>query len=152
MHLDIVMPMYNLLEYSVNYSMTSGSLWNYYSDEVNNNANENNNAGNYGINNNMTTTSESFQYKTKIIVSTPNNNSRLNKEVVAPLKYLTNFWRSLDFPLINCEIKLDLSWAKNCVISEISRTAAAGRDNPVDATLTTGATNLINNAKIYMPL
>ena len=55
--LDIVMPMYNLLEYSDNCSMTSESLWNYYRDEVNDDANENGDAGNYRINKNMTTTS-----------------------------------------------------------------------------------------------
>ena len=55
--LDVVMPMYNLLEYSDNCSMTSESLWNYYRDEVNDDANENGDAGNYRINNNMATTS-----------------------------------------------------------------------------------------------
>ena len=62
--LDIVMPIYNLLEYCDNYSMTSGSLWNFYSDEVNNDVNENNNA-NYKINNNKTTTSKSFEFRQK---------------------------------------------------------------------------------------
>ena len=42
-------------------------------------------------------------------------------EVVVPIKYLSNFWRSLDLPLIECKIELDLRWARNCVISEISR-------------------------------
>ena len=97
-NLDIVMPMYNLLGYSDNYSMTSGSLWNYYGDEVNDNADENN-AGNYRINKNKTITSTSFEYKTKIIGSTPNNNNTLNAEVLVPLKYLNNFWRCLDLPL-----------------------------------------------------
>ena len=46
------MPMYNLLEYSDNYSMTSGSVWNYQGDEVNDSANEKNNANNYRKNNN----------------------------------------------------------------------------------------------------
>ena len=64
--LNIVMPMYNLLEYSDDYSMKSGSLWNYYRNEANNDANENNDAGNYRINNSNTTTSKSFEYKTKI--------------------------------------------------------------------------------------
>ena len=41
-------------------------------------------------------------------------------EVVVPLKYLSNFWRSLDLPLINCEIEIDLSWPKQCIIPEIS--------------------------------
>ena len=107
--LDIVMPMYNLLEYSGNYSMTSGSLWNYYRDEINDSANENNCANNYRINNNKTATSKSFEYQTKLIESTPNNNSSLNAEVVVPLKDFSNVWRSLDLPLINCEIELDLA-------------------------------------------
>ena len=63
-YLDIFMPIYNLLEYSDNYSMTSGSLWNYYIDEENDVANENNNAGNYRINNNKTIISKSFEHKT----------------------------------------------------------------------------------------
>ena len=75
--------------------MTAGSLRNYHRDEKNNYANENN-AGNYRINNNKTTTSRFFEYKTKIIGSTPNNNSTLNTEVVVPLQYLSNFWRPLD--------------------------------------------------------
>ena len=65
--LDIVMPMYNLLEYSDNYSKTSGNLWNYYRSEINDSANENNDANNYRIDNNKTTTSKSSEYKTKII-------------------------------------------------------------------------------------
>ena len=65
------MPMYNLLEHSENYSLTSGSLWNYCRNEVNDYANENYPVGNYRINNNKTTTSKSFEYKTKITGSTP---------------------------------------------------------------------------------
>ena len=107
--LDIVMPMYNLLEYSGNYSMTSGSLWNYYRDEINDSANENKCANNYRINNNKTATSKSFEYQTKLIESTPNNNSSLNAEVVVPLKDFSNVWRSLDLPLMSCEIELDLA-------------------------------------------
>ena len=60
---DIVMSMYNLLEYSGNYSITSGSLFDYYRDEVNDDANENNDAGNYRVNNEKTMTSKSFEYK-----------------------------------------------------------------------------------------
>ena len=55
--------MYNLLEYSDNYCMTSGSLWNYYRDELNDSVNENNDANSYKINSNKTTTSKSFEYK-----------------------------------------------------------------------------------------
>ena len=88
--LDIVMPMYNLLEYSDNYSMTSGSLWNYYRDEINDDANENNAARNK-INNNKTITSKSFEYKTKLLGRTSNNNNILDAEVLFPLKHLSNF-------------------------------------------------------------
>ena len=106
--LDNVVPIYNLLEYRDNYSMTLGSLWNYYKDEVND-GNENNN-DDYRVNSEKTTTSKSFEYKTKIIGRTPADNNTLNREVVVPLKYLSNFWRSLDLPLIDCEKKLDLPW------------------------------------------
>ena len=98
----------NLLEYI--YSMTSRNLWNYYSDEVNDDKNENDNANNMINNNKITTTSKSFEYKTKFIGSTPNDNDTLNIEVLLPLKYLSNFWRFFHLPLIDCEIELDLSW------------------------------------------
>ena len=89
--------------------MTSGSLWNSYRDEVKYSANEIDNNDNQ-INSNKTTTSKSFEYKTKIIGSTLNI---LDKEVIVQLKYVSNFWRFLDLPLINCEIELDLSWSEN---------------------------------------
>ena len=82
--LDIAISMYNLLEYSGSYSMTSESLWNYYRGEINDDANENN-LDNNRINNNKTITSKSFEYKTKLIGSTPNNNNILDAEVVVPL-------------------------------------------------------------------
>ena len=103
------MPMYNLLEYSDNNSTTSGSLWNYYRDEMNDNANENNDAGNYGINNNKKKTACKSKYKTKIIGSTLDDDNKSDTEDFFPLKYLINFWRSFDLSLINCEIELDLS-------------------------------------------
>ena len=74
------MSMCNLLEYSDKYSITSGSLWNYFRDEVNY-------AANSRINSNKTKASKSFKYKTK----TPANASRLDTEI-ASLKYLSNFW------------------------------------------------------------
>ena len=81
----------------------------------------------------------------KIIGTTPNNNNILDAEVVAPLKYLSNFWRFLGLPLINCEIEIDLKWTRNCVIPEISRTCRLvdPNANPVVyqvETATTGAT------------
>ena len=92
--LDIVMAMYNPLEYSDNYSMTSGGLWNYYKDEINDDEKEND-ANENMVNSNKTTTIKSFKYMTKIIGSTPNSGEILNAEVVLPLKYLSNFWRSV---------------------------------------------------------
>ena len=79
---------------------------NYDRDDANDDANENNAANNYKINNNNKITSKSFEYKAKIIGSTPADNNTLDTEFVVLLKYLSNFWRSLDLPLINCEIGL----------------------------------------------
>ena len=84
------MPMYNLLESSNDFSVTSGSLWNYYRGKVNDSANEIDDNDNK-INNNKTATSKCFEYKTMIIGNTPNNNNILDAEVVVPLKYLSNF-------------------------------------------------------------
>ena len=88
-NLDVVMPMYNLLEYSKIYRKRTGSLWNYYRDEPSDL---------------LSTNSESFKYKTSIAGKTLNNDSLTDAEVVVPLKHLSNFWRSLDIPLINCEV------------------------------------------------
>ena len=96
----------NLLEYGHNFSMKSGNLWNYYRDEANDSANEIDDNDNK-INNDKVTASKYFEYKTKI-GSKPNYNSTLNAEVVISLKYLSNFRISLDLPLINCEIELDM--------------------------------------------
>ena len=122
--------------------MISGSLWN-YNDEVNGSAKKSDDNDNM-INNKKTTTSKFFEYKTKIIESITNNNNILNSEVVVLLKYLSNFWRSLDLLSINCEIELDLRWTKNCVMTEISRTfrAVSVNADPVGyevAIQTTGA-------------
>ena len=151
------MSMYNLLEYSDSYFKPSGSLWNYYRDEINDSANENNDGNNYSINNNKTT-SKYFEYMAKVIGRMPNDNNILDTEVVVPLKYLSNFWRSLNLPLNNCKMELDLKWT-NCVLSEIRRTPTI-LANPstnlliatVEATQTTGAIFQINNAKLYVPV
>ena len=115
-------------------------------------------ANNYRVNNNKAVTSKSFKYKTKIIESTPDHDNRLNAEAVIPLKYLSNFWRSLDLPLINCEIELDLLLSRYCVISEILRTSAVPA-NPnanlhvptAEETQETSVTFQTNNAKLYVP-
>ena len=82
--------------------------------------------------------------------STPTDNSRLNTEVVIPLNYLSNFWKSLYLYLINFEVALGLRRAKDFVISETPRTAAVSEDNRVKATATTSATFQINDAKLYV--
>ena len=107
------MPMYNLLEYSKNYEKTSGSLFNYYRYEPKEHPIG---AGNNAINI-SNRNSKSFDYKTKIIGSLDaGEDEKEDVTIVIPLKYLGNFWRSLDIQLINCEITLILSWYKECVL------------------------------------
>ena len=65
---------------------------------------------------------------------------------------MITFWRYLDLPLIICEIELDSTWLKYCVISEISRLTEVGGANPADATLTTRGTFQVNNDKLYIPV
>ena len=64
--------------------MTSGSLWNYYKDEVNDDVNKNGDTGNK-INNNKIITSKSFEYKTKLVETTPKNDNILDTKAVFPL-------------------------------------------------------------------
>ena len=131
--LDVVMPIYNLLEYSKNYRKTTGSLWNYYRDEPSNPLSSN---------------SESFKYKTSITGNTYNigvgeagyDANKVGKnetEVVISLKHLSNFWRTLNTPLINCEVDLILTWSKNCVLANMTVDAAAN--------LAIAAANLVIN-------
>ena len=105
------MSAHNLLEYSDNDFMTLGNLGDHYRDKVNSDANKNN-ADNNKINNNKIITSKSFEENAKIIGTASNDNNSLDTEVVVPLKYLSNFWRFLDLPLINSEIELGLSLSK----------------------------------------
>ena len=91
--IDIVMPMCNLIEYSDNYGKTSGTLWQYYKDEPNDNLAD----------------SESFKSKIKITGKTPDNDNEKDVEIMVPLKYLSNFWRTLEMSLINCEFNLILT-------------------------------------------
>ena len=95
------MPMYNLNEYSDNYSKTSGSLWQYYKDNPNENI----------------TQSEAFKSKIKITGKTSALGNTKDVQVIVPLKYLSNFSRTLAMPLINCEFNLILIWSKDCVIT-----------------------------------
>ena len=129
--------------------MISGSLWNYYRDEINDDANENVNSR---INNNKTMTSKCFKYKTKLIESAPNDNNKLGAEVVAPLKHLSNFWKYLDFPLVNYETEIDLSRPKECMPRIPGDEDADPPVQEVPAIQTTAAIFQINNAKLYVPV
>ena len=109
--LDIVMPMQKLIEYSKNYSKTSGSLWSYYRDGPNSSFGLNGNNINYSIKG-----SKCFDYKTSITGKLEDGNRRKeDAEIVVPLKYLSNFWSTLDMHLINCEVSLILTWSDNYV-------------------------------------
>ena len=101
--------------------MTSGNLLNYYRDKVNDDANGI--VADHRLSDNKTTTSKSFEYKTKIIVRTTTNRRVLNIKVVVPLNNLSNLWRPLDSSLIIYEIELDLTWSEGCIISEILKSA-----------------------------
>ena len=105
-NLDIVMPMYNLIEYSDNYQDSSATLYQYKRDEPP----EANAIADLTVNN-----SSSFKYKISLLGdrNVVGGIVRLNVKVVVPLKYLSNFFRSLEMPLINCKIKLNLTWGKN---------------------------------------
>ena len=95
------MPMYNLIEYSDNYSKKSGSLWQYFKDDPNDDIAQ----------------SDSFKSKIKVTGKTPAADNTKDVEIIVPLKYLSNFWKTLEMPLINCEVNLILTWSPTCVIS-----------------------------------
>ena len=145
--LDVVMLMYNLTEYSKKLQKRkTDSLWNHYRDQPSNSLSSN---------------SESFKYKTSITGNTYNvgdgeadyNADKVGKnetEVVIPLKYLRNFWRSLNVPLINCEVELILTWSKNCVLADMTVRAAQG-DNPA-IVAPTGLEFKITDTKLYVPV
>ena len=78
-----------------------------------------------GFNKNKKITNKSFACKTKLIGNIPDDNNVLDAEVVVPLKKLSNFWGSLDLPLINFEIELDLQWLKEYIILNINNTSSA---------------------------
>ena len=130
--IDIVMPMYNLIEYSDNYAKTTGSLWQYYKDIPALNANDEIIIFADG------NTTDSFNFKVKITGRTGNGATK-HVEIMVPLKYLSNFWRTLEMPLINCEINLILTWSSTCVL------IATGVPNQA-------AIFAITDAKLYVPI
>ena len=130
--IDIGMPMYNLTEYSDKYAKTTGSLWQYCKDIPARDAN-NDNIVIFAENN----TTDSFKFKAKITGQTGNNGTK-DVEIMVPLKYLSNFWRTLQMPLINCEVNLNLTWSSTCVL------VASNIPNQ-------NATFAITDTKLYVP-
>ena len=139
--LDLVMPMYNLIEYSSNYSETTGSLWFYSKDE----------ATDFNADIANDNSFKSFKYKAKLLGNTkaqpnPNHANGIlnNATIVVPLKYLSNVWRSLEMPLINFKAESKLKWTKYCVLS------AGGNDDtnahPNNVIFTT------KDTKLYVPV
>ena len=150
------MPMYNLLEYSKNNRKTIGSLYNYYRDELTND--DNDNFANINVVN-----SQAFKYKNKIAGNTYNVNAGadgydVNKndtqkvEFSIPSKYLGNFWRALNIPLISCEVFFELKWNKNCVITSLERRQVDAGPPVVRDNAPTRATLAINDCKLYVPV
>ena len=161
--LDIVMSMYNLLEYSKNYRKTIGSLYNYYKDKLSDDADD------YNFDNIKVVNSSTFKYKNKIIGNTydvdaripnpdgagqidnpiyiANKNGTQEVELAIPLKYLGNFWRALNIPLISCEVSLELKWDTNSIITSLEQRYIGGgnRDNAPTGALA------INDCKLYVP-
>ena len=132
-NLDIVMPMYNLIEYSDNYQDSSATFYHYRRDEPP----EDDAVADLTADN-----SDSLKYKIKLLGNVTEvagyaaGVRRLNVKIVVPLKYLRNFFRSLEMPLINCKIKLNLTWQKECVLS-----TGVGE-----------AVFIINDTKFYVPV
>ena len=130
--IDIVMPMYNLIEYSNNYAKTTGSLWQYCKDVPALNGND---EIIFFTEGNAT---DSFNFKVKFTDLTGNHGTK-NVEIMVPLKYLSNFWRTLEMPLINCEVNLILTWSSTCVL------IASNNANQI-------ATFAITDTKLYVPV
>ena len=123
-HINITTPMYNFTEYSDNYSDTSGSLWHFKRGEITNNVDVTNDDN-----------APSFKHNASLIGDTENNGRKHGIKVAVPLKYLSNFWISLEMPLINCKVELLLKWYERCLL-----------------TAATTATFRITDAKRYVPI
>ena len=123
------MPIFNLIEYSDNYQDLSATLYQYKRDEP---------PEADAVPNLTADNSSSFKYKVSLLGDRnfAGGIVRLNVKVAVPLKYLSNFFGSLEMPLINCKIKLNLTWKKECVLS-----ADAG-----------DAVFIINDTKMYVPV
>ena len=125
--LDILMHMHNLLEYSDNYQDSTGSIYQFERDEP-----PDDNA-------NVANDTTSLMYKSKLISGTDDDNVN-NVKLVVPLKYVSDFFRSLEMPLVNYKVDLELTWHKDCMISSVN--AAAGQ----------AVSFMITNIKLYVPV
>ena len=114
-HINIAMSMYNLIEYSDDYSDTSGSLWLFKRDEIEGEVDLTVNVQHIPNN------SSSFKYKLSFITN------RNGAKIVLPLQYLSNFWRSLEMPLINFKIERSLKWYESCILSSAGTAATFAR-------------------------
>ena len=158
-----------MLEYSKNDRKTTGSFWNYYRDEPNNPPLNDDDPPTINYNADPITNSESFKYKSSITGKTSNANQengentkqgntkiKKNLEIVVPLKYLSNFWRTLDMPLINREVSLTLTWSENCVLTDIkTQLAAAAQGDSLARERIDAPTNAIfkiTDTKLYVPV
>ena len=92
--------------WTFNYSDTSVSLWQFKGDEIINNADVSNDNN-----------APSFKYKASIIGNTGDNRRKIGVKIAVPLKYLSNFWRSLEMPLIDCKVGLSLRWYEKCLLT-----------------------------------
>ena len=102
------MAMYNLIEYSDKYSDTLGSLWQFKKDEIEEDV------GLTVDDNHILNNSSSFKYKSSLITN------RNDMKIAVPINYLSNFWRSLEMPLITCKVELSLTWGSSCVLCTLA--------------------------------
>ena len=126
--LDLVVSMYNLLEYSSNYSDTTDSLWFYSKDE----------AASFNVNIVSNNSFKSFKYKTRLIrnaVADGAHGILRNATIAVSLKYLSNFLRSLEMLLTNCKVELKLTWMNHCVLSANGNDNTDGDPNNISFTL-----------------
>ena len=132
-YINVVMPMYNLIEYSDNYSKIFGVLWQYcgYLPTLDDD-------GAIIDFTEVNAVTGLFYLKLKLTSQTDNNGTK-NVLILVPLKYLNNFCRTLVMPLINCELTLELCWSENCVIVATNVAAQA-------------TTFFITDTKSYTPI
>ena len=127
-NLDVILHMYNLIEYSDNYEESTGSLYHFKRDEIT--------TGGDADVDITAANSAPFKYGTNLIGNNVNN-----VKLVVPLKYLSSFFRSLEMPLINCKISLELTWTQNCLLSSAAAQEAV---NSVTFSMT--------DTKLYVPI